>query len=776
LVIVQSDRQIMKKQSLQNLLFLAGIAFIFIIALRSFRGPVAVKATDSSTEFSAYRAMEHIKFIARKPHSMGTEAHAEVRKYIIDQLESMGLETSIQEATVIDDRRNLRAATVYNVVGVLRGANSTKAMMVVAHYDSTPHTLGASDDGAGVSSMLETIRVLTQSQKLKNDLIFLFTDGEESGLFGAKAFVNENKLANEVGLVLNLEARGSSGPAYTYEVSQDNGWIMGEYYKAVRSPIATSLAYEVYKLMPNSSDFTVFKNAGMSGFNIAFIEDFVNYHSMTDSPENIDLRSLQHVGNYALDLVNHFGNVELLDPKTPDLLYFNVIGNMSIHFKQSLSIYLLIFSVLLFIAILFIGIRKKQIKVLKSLLSVLIFLLSIVVISFAIFFLNLAILNEYSIYGAYYSFNFYNAIKYLIAFMLISLALFSFIYALISKKIDLMHLMIGVLFVNLIGMIALYVYIPTAIYICLVPAIMLSSAILITLIFNLNFEKNRMLIFRIYFIALFPIIGFYLPMIKVLFVTFSLEFPNASIALWLVFLGFLLVPMKAFFDLNRWMLPLISIVIGVFFLFLAHQTSTPNQDRPLQSSIFYAANHETESAYWVSNITEADSWNQQFFENPVIGELTEIYPYAREQRLINSATYLASELPQLEAIIDSVGANGRRNLSFTLKSAINAENFQLYINANAVLKDFKIDGKLIENEYFYSRPYTNYHILNYYAWPDDGVIFSFECNADLPVEMLIFEKKLGLPEQLDYKPMPEWVIPQTGYESCLSLVKSTFQL
>jgi len=87
-------------------------------------------------------------------------------------------------------------------------------VLLVAHYDSVPTGPGANDDGVGVATLLETARALTASAPLQNDVIFLFTDSEETGLLGAQAFVTEHLWAKEVEVVLNFEGRGNGGLNY----------------------------------------------------------------------------------------------------------------------------------------------------------------------------------------------------------------------------------------------------------------------------------------------------------------------------------------------------------------------------------------------------------------------------------------------------------------------------------------------------------------------------------------------------------------------------------
>jgi hypothetical protein len=266
--------------------------------------PAAVPATASLAVFSSARAMQRLEVIAQKPHPMGSLEHARVRSYILNALTTAGLKPEVQETTAInsDENGRIRAGTVQNILARLPGTANTKAVLLAGHYDSVPNGSGASDDGAAVAAMLETVSALKAGAPLKNDVIFLFTDGEEPGLLGSHAFVAEHPWAKDAGLVLNFEARGTSGPAIMFETSDRNGWLIKEFAKAAPHPIAHSLAYEIYRLLPNDTDLTVFKKAQMPGLNFAYINGLTNYHTQLDSTKEINESSLQNECAYELSL------------------------------------------------------------------------------------------------------------------------------------------------------------------------------------------------------------------------------------------------------------------------------------------------------------------------------------------------------------------------------------------------------------------------------------------------------------------------------------------
>ena len=604
----------MKKEHIINFLFVIGIVLVGLLSSFLFRAPKAQPANAPASEFSSYRALEYVKQIAQKPHSMGTEEHDRVRGYIQEELQKLGLETTVQTTTTIYDEKYIRAGYVQNVIGILRGTDSQKAVLVVGHYDSQPNTLGAADDGSAVASMLEAARALKQLPQLKNDVIFLFTDGEEAQLFGAKAFTEESGLIDKIGIVLNIEARGSSGPSITYEVSSQNGWIMREYAKAVKYPIAPSIAYEIYKMLPNDSDFTVFRKAGLSGFNVGFIDKFVNYHSMTDSPENLSLNSLQHHGDYIMDIAKHFGNINLSNTKSRDVVYFNWIGYSLILFPIDLNSVFVIIISLLMIFVIYLGLKKRELSVLKILAGGLVFVLSIIIALTLAWLLAKGIKLVYPYYSNYYSSNFYNITAYFNVFGFFTITIFYLLYSLALRYLNVQNLLLGTILVNYLAMFALLIYIPSGAYLCIVPLMFLLIGLSVCHVLKLSFEHRKIVYLLVNFFVLIPIITLFVPLVRMMNVTFGLDTIIAGVAVLSILLGYLLIPLKVLFDTKKWISPIITAFFFLGFLIQGHITSKYTKEQPLQSNVSYYYNSDRNEAFWVSTRTKKDEWNSQFFK------------------------------------------------------------------------------------------------------------------------------------------------------------------
>jgi Peptidase family M28 len=297
-----------------------GLALWAAIGFTPLSRPDPLPASAPVGEFSAERAMETVRAIAQRPHPVGSADHDRVRDYVFAEFSRLGVAPAIQSGIGSFRRYTGKAE---NIMARLPGtSNSSRPVLLAAHYDSTRRGPGAGDDAHGVAVLLETLRALRQSAPLRNDVVFLVTDGEEDGMLGAALFVRDRPWPLQPGVVLNFEARGTGGAATMFETSTPNEWLVRALRTAVPAANATSFAYEVYRRMPNDTDLSVFKGNGLAGMNFAFIEHPEWYHRPQDDPAHLDLRSVQEQGTYALALAREFGKQDLAQPQSGDAVYF----------------------------------------------------------------------------------------------------------------------------------------------------------------------------------------------------------------------------------------------------------------------------------------------------------------------------------------------------------------------------------------------------------------------------------------------------------------------
>src|SRR5690606_41391802 len=171
---------------------------------------------EDETEFSTMRAFEHVRKMASEPHFVGSSAHSRTRNYIVNELQSLGIEVQTQEGYVLDKAGVLSLAR--NILARIPGSGRGKSLVLMSHYDSAGHSSpGASDAASGVATILEGVRaLLAKGEDNENDIIVLITDAEEIGLLGARLFVQKHPWAQNAGVSLNFESRGSGGHYYIH--------------------------------------------------------------------------------------------------------------------------------------------------------------------------------------------------------------------------------------------------------------------------------------------------------------------------------------------------------------------------------------------------------------------------------------------------------------------------------------------------------------------------------------------------------------------------------
>jgi len=303
---------------------------LYLLATVTARPPRPLGEDAPVHVFSAGRAAVVLQDLARGlgPHPTGTEAALLLRRRILDQLTEIRYKPVVQE--VFASGPGSSTGTVHNVVARRPGrVSDASAVLLVAHYDSVGAGPGVGDDLSGVAILLEIARVVRESSP-RRKVIFLFTDAEEHGMVGAAGFAESHPWMEDVGVVLNLEARGASGPSNMFETGADNGWLIDLYARDVQHPAANSFSVEIYRRMPNDTDFSVFRDRGLPGLNFAFIDDVFAYHTSLDDVEHLSLASLQHQGEQVLACQKALDDRRAVH-RPGDEVYTSFLGTVLLH-------------------------------------------------------------------------------------------------------------------------------------------------------------------------------------------------------------------------------------------------------------------------------------------------------------------------------------------------------------------------------------------------------------------------------------------------------------
>ena len=178
---------------------------------------------------------------------------------------------------------------VYNTVAEIPGSEKADEVVILgAHIDSWDLGTGATDDGTGVSGLLEAARALQKlGLKPKRTIRFVLFSGEEQGLDGSRAYVDAHKeelpkisaaLIHDYGTG-RVETISLSGNSQAYEMV----------WKTL-APLRQMIGFEDFKLQAfPGSDHASFNRAGVPAF--FCLQETGTYrqthHSQTDTFDKV---------------------------------------------------------------------------------------------------------------------------------------------------------------------------------------------------------------------------------------------------------------------------------------------------------------------------------------------------------------------------------------------------------------------------------------------------------------------------------------------------------
>lgn len=515
----------------------------------------------------------------------------------------------IQEGFTINENGNM--SKPQNILARIKGASGGKALLLLTHYDSNPHSsYGASDAGSGVATILESLRAyLVQNGTPKNDIIICITDGEELGLNGANLFVSQHPWAKDIGLALNFEARGSGGNSFMLiETNGGNAKMIDHFLIAnPKYPVTNSMAYSVYKMLPNDTDLTVFRKQGdVNGFNFAFIDDHFDYHTANDTWENLDLNTLQHQGSYLVPLLTYFSNADISNLKSKeDYLYFN-LPILKIVKSPFIWIYLLLgIAILLFIGLIIYGKSRSRINFNEIPTGFLACIISIGLAGGLGLGLWKVATILYPQYNEILQGFTYNGYFYIAAVALIGIAAFFKVYSIFDDSEALPSIMIAPLFLWILLCGAATFYLKGASYL-----ILLVYLSLLSLFIMIHLKKPFPLLMLL---LCLPAIYILTPLIATFPVALGLKILFVSSTL-TVLLLVLLLPVVGFFT-KKSLLGSIAFIAALACIGIAHFYAGFDEDQQKPNSLIYILDQDQNKGFWASYDTVLDSWTKNYIDS-----------------------------------------------------------------------------------------------------------------------------------------------------------------
>ncbi|MDY0988025.1 M28 family peptidase [Flavobacterium sp. CFBP9031] len=717
------------------------------------------KDDEALAEFSTERALNQVEIIAQKPHYVGSTNHELVANYLKLELNRIGLETSVQEGFTLNDKGLLVKSK--NILARIKGTNNTKALLLLSHYDSAPHSFskGASDDASGVATILEGVRAFLYSKHpQKNDIIILFSDAEELGLNGAALFVNKHPWAKDVGLVLNFEARGTSGPSYMLmETNKGNQALIKEFTKAKPShPVSNSLMYSIYKMLPNDTDLTVFREQGnIQGFNFAFIDGHFNYHTQQDDVKHLNKNTLAHQGTYIMPLIKYFSNIDLNQTEsTEDNVYFNApFTFISYPFTWVMPMTLIAFGLL--VIFIFVG-KVKRIITFTEIFKGFVPLLGSLIIAGLVTFLGWKLVLEiYPQYSDLLNGFTYNGHAYIGAFVTLSIAIcFAFYHHFSEAKTTMNHFVAPLLVWIIIN--AFLANSLTGAGFLIIP-VYFGILLFGIFVFTQHYSLGMNLIFSI------PALAIVAPFIVMFPVGLGLKILYGSAVLTVLLFGLLLPIFGAFAKKGAWIV--VFFLSSIAFFIYAGYNSGYEYGKAKSNSLLYVYNADNNSAVWTTYDTNLDEWTKSYLgesNQKAVGLNT--LPLASKYNTTFTYSAIAPVVevpkPTIQFLRDSVIGNNRYlKIKITPNRKVN--RYDIYANPKMTFFNFKANGVATSGEKGNRLQREDSKILCYYVVGNEPLEMEFYINKSSIFDMDLIESSFDLMSNplLNVKPRNDWMMP-----------------
>jgi len=600
-----------------------------------------------------------------------------------------------------------------------------------------------------------------------------------------------------------------------FETSDYNAGLISEFVQAAPYPKADSLAYAIYKMMPNDTDLTITKNAGISGLNFAFADQFFDYHTMSDSPENIDINSVQHAGSYALALTQHFGKISLPLSSTQDAVYFNLIAQLMVSYSFVWAYIFAAFTA----ALLIWGVRQHLKQQINSSISTLFWLVCAYISLFAWVYVLIQTLfsligGDARIDSSSFFLLFYAQDKLFIAFSLLSSSFFSvglyqlnsgghrkrvllfqlltiflalisgknqfhfFLIPIVSGLLIILKFRKGVALASLqwAGLIVWGLLLVLCIFYMPEAAHMFTWPLAFALIFLIPLSKQSSLFIGSILGATLAIYWF-TPLIYEVYGAIGLILPGIATLLFCLVCCLIIPPLIRHIHASKGISIIISVSISFFLILEFISTEKFDSRKKQPDSFFYLQDHSLEDiqSYWVSNDRQPADWSLPLFEHEenaaqYVNDISHFLPLAKRGWIQANTDSISINAPDIQIVsseITNSSTSTRTQRSVTLKlTSTDAKDYiSLFFGGKNRILSAKLNGKPIElHAEFNSEQNDNnsWWQWRYYGLPVKGIEISLEIEGEEDFEVKVFAVSWGFPQALLSKmpPRPDNTMPR----------------
>jgi hypothetical protein len=739
-----------------------------LLSLLPLRPPPVVGSAASGSTFSAERARPDLAAVASEPRPMGSPAHARTRRHLVERLRQLGVEPDARSYTLVwREGAEARAAVVHNVAARLAGTAPTGSVLLAAHYDSVPGSPGAADNGVAVAALLETLRAMRQMPPPRNDVIFLFSDGEEQGLLGAEAFVAEHPWSRSVRVALNFEARGTRGATVMFETGPGIGpRHLDLFAEGAPGAVAASYSDEIYRRLPHDTDLSVFRRAGIPGFNFAFIGGSSAYHTALDSVEHVDPRSLQAHGAAALGVARRLAAADLPALGSGDAgIYFRLPGGLLARYPDALAVALALVLAAAVAALAWHWRRTRRLLVRRALIASLVWVGIYAVVWGAAYLFHEAFFFAFGVRLRMLG----EGGPYLAAWTAFGAGAAWLAGAVTARRLGWAEAVFGAAITWSAVAVVAAALAPGASHLFLWPGV---GALLIA-VAAIEPTRPRFPAWPWAALGLVPILLVWAPTLVLLSTALGPGSAPAQALVAAAVSSLLLLPARMLAGARFAQLAAAAATLALIGAAAAAAAADFGPQRPRGDSLFYLSEPQVERALWLSFDDEPDAWTAPYLDGQARQTITDVFAEGSVDLLAGEAPLIELGSPRVTQVADQPTAEGRRLLLRVLPRPASA-SIRLTVRAPHALRLLSVAGEPVPAADDDSGGDDSVN-LRFAAPPDAGFELELLVGGRSPVEVTLVDRVAGLPAPGGRRPAPRPadLMPLRDLPSDFTLVRAT---